>query len=412
MRKLGKGQSVVFCIPEEIQTKIYERISKPHGTEIEVAHVLAWAISETWADLRRSMPLWATQGRRFEDHKHLLEGSHTTNDQAEKFLEEEAQTVDYRYRPIPQTQQDMPQLHGWNTSNESIRRIIARCKDFDAMKFNSATLQEEQERELSPEIEEERQIERPAPMSAETHKLDPDLIRLVQTGQVPPRSRAFMPAFQALSSSSAARLVDLAQFPIELLVTADFVRTVKRPSGLSSTSYLSDSFQRPIQWVLSVMDHQNLVVLSPFEANELLPAIRQSCKVTIHLYSPRLNLAYQPLDALDLYTFGREFSSETIPRSLIVQLNLFAGQLYLRSFDEYIEMCQYLGLAFSATKNGEVVRADGFVVPAVGKWGLKDSPVNFLKVLLTKVRRDCEGVEKTHLGKVLEGALLEMNDFE
>ena len=58
------------------------------------------------------------------------------------------------------------------------------------------------------------------------------------------------------------------------------------------------------------------------------------------------------------------------------------------------------------------MRADGFLMPAVGKWGLKDSPVNFFRVLLTKVRRDCEGVEKTHLGKVLDGALLEPNDFE
>jgi len=280
------------------------------------------------------------------------------------------------------------------------------------MNFNSATLQEEQERELSPEIEEERQIERPAPMVPEAHNIDKDLKCLVQTGQIQPRSRAFLPAFRALSSSSVASLIDLAQFPVELLVTADFVRTVKRPSGPSSASYLSDSFQRPVQWVLSVLDHQNLVVLSPFEANELLPAIRQSCKVTLHLYSPRPNLGYQPLDTLDLYTLGRPFSSDSTPRSLTVQLNLFAGQLYLQSFNEYVEMCQYLGLAWSAAKDGEVVRADGFVVPAVGKWGLKDSPVNFLRVLLTKVRRDCEGVEKTHLGKVLVGALLEQSDFE
>ncbi|KAF2007622.1 hypothetical protein P154DRAFT_593169 [Amniculicola lignicola CBS 123094] len=410
MRKLGKGQSVVFCIPEEIQTKIYERNPKLQNAKIDVAHVLTWAISETWADLRRSMLVWATQGRRFEDHKHLLDGVHTSNEQAKKFLEVEAQTVDYRYRPHSHMHSHVPQLDGWDTSNENITRIIARCQDFNTMNFNSATLQEEQERELSPEIEEERQIEHPVPMMAEAHNTHKDLIRLVQTGQVRPKSRAFLPAFQALSSSSAASLIDLSQFPTELLVTADFARTVKRPSSICPA--LSDSFQRPVQWILSVLDCQNLVILSPFEVNELLPAIRQSSRVTLHLYSPRPNLGYQPLDGLDLYTLGRQFSSESTPRSLIVQLNLFAGQLYLRSFYEYVEVCRYLGLAWSVAKDGEVVRADGFVVPAVGKWGLQDSPVNFLRVLLTKVRRNCEGVGKTHLGKVLDGALLEQSDFE
>jgi hypothetical protein len=412
MRKLGKGQSVVFCIPEEIQTKIYERSSKLQNNRIEVADVLTWAISETWADLRRSMPVWATQGRRFEDHKDLLDGAHTTNEQAKKFLEDEAQSVDYRYRPGSQEQPDMPLLEGWDTSNKNIARIIDRCQDFDSMNFNSATLHEEQERELSPEIEEERQIERPAPMVPEVHNVDQDLIHLVQTGQFRSRSRAFLPAFRALSSSSVASLIDLTQFPIELLVTADFIRTVKRPSDPSSVSYLSDSFQRPVQWVLSVLDHQNLVILSPFEANELLPVIRQSCKATLHLYSPRQNLGYQPLDTLGLYTLGRPFSSGSTLRTLIVQLNLFAGQLYLASFNEYVELCQYLGLAWSVARDGEMVRADGFIVPTVGRWGLKDSPVNFLRVLLTKVRRDCEGMEKTHLGKVLDGALLEQSDFE
>lgn len=412
MRKLGKGHSVAFCIPEEIQTKIHERTSRPHGAKIEVAHVLTWAISETWADLRRSMPLWATQGRRFENHKHLLHGATTTNEQAEQFLEEEAQTIEYRYRPRSQSHLGTQRLDSWDESSENIIQIIARCRDFGSMNFDSATLQEEQERELSPEIEEERQIERPAPMVAEIHKLDRDLIRLIETGQLQPRSRAWLPAFQALSSCSAASLIDLAQLPVGLLVTADFVRTVKRPPGLPSTFYLSDSFQRPVQWILSVEEHRSLVVLSPFEANELLPAIRQSRKVTLHLYSPRSNLGYHPLDALDLYTFGQQFSPECTPRTLIVQLNLFAGQLYLRSFNEYVEMCQHLGLAWMAVKDGEVVRPDGFLLPAVGNWGLKHSPVQFFKVLVTKVRRDCGKVDKTHLGKVLDGALLEKNDFE
>lgn len=57
MRQLGKGQSVLFLIPEEIQTKIMQLQSLSSSDAIEVADVLAWAMHETCADLRKSMPL-------------------------------------------------------------------------------------------------------------------------------------------------------------------------------------------------------------------------------------------------------------------------------------------------------------------------------------------------------------------
>ena len=43
---------------------------------------------------------------------------------------------------------------------KQLPRYVSRCRDFGAMGFGSAPLSEEQERELAPEIEEERQVER------------------------------------------------------------------------------------------------------------------------------------------------------------------------------------------------------------------------------------------------------------
>jgi len=40
MRKLGKIQSVVFCIPEEIQSKIYTVTGNPTDASINVFDVL------------------------------------------------------------------------------------------------------------------------------------------------------------------------------------------------------------------------------------------------------------------------------------------------------------------------------------------------------------------------------------
>jgi len=415
MRKLGKGQSVVFCVPEEIQMKILE--VKLHGTEIDVSDVLIWTITETWEDMHRSIPLWASQGRRYEDQKDYLNGEETTVEQAMMFLENEAQSLEHRYRP--RLRKGFDATKDWDTSNKNICKIIKLCHDFEAMSFDTATLQEEQERELSPEVEEEREVQRLPAMEAEQHQLHPDLVRLVATGQFPERSDAFLPAFQALKSMSAAKRFDLMQFPNDLLVTTDFMRTVKRPKGSMSRSYVSDSYLRPVQWILSAVESYKpfasrcLVILSPLEAEKLFQKIRKSNIVTLHLYAPRSTQGYDPLDALDLYCVGREFSpsrSSTF-RSQIVQLNLFAGQLYFNCYAEYTELCKCLGVAWEATNEGEELQADGFIVPPAGDWGLKKSPVGFLKEYV-KVRRESEGIEKTHLGKVLEGGLLEKREFE
>ena len=61
-----------------------------------------------------------------------------------------------------------------------------------------------------------------------------------------------------------------------------------------------------------------------------------------------------------------------------------------------------------------VVRADGFIEPgerSSNSSKFKISPVQFLKLLLTKIRRDCGGIEKTHMGKMVDGTLLTMEDF-
>ncbi|KAJ8116579.1 hypothetical protein OPT61_g2025 [Boeremia exigua] len=415
LRKLGKGQSVVFIASQEICSKICERTDQKPDEPISVMNVLCWSISETWIDLSRSMPLWAVQGHRYETRKHLLNGSATTLSQAEEFLEDEAQTIQDRYSPsIKNTGHSLLQ----DLDNPSIRQIHTRCLEFQAMAFNSATLQEEQERELSPEIEEERQIERPPKMVAETHKISPSLDGLVRIGKLIRGSPGFVPAFQALSSTTAGAQYNLNQLPTELLVTQDFMRTVKIPAGCKKAEFVSDNYQRSVQWVLSVVDQacpdvvEHLIAISPFEANELYSTIIAHKKVTLHLFAPRFNASFAPLDELELFTIGRAFDKRSLSQSLTTQLNLFAGSLYLRSFAEYQALCDFLGLLRGTAGPDQHVFADGFIDPPSGVWDLKTSPVQFLRALLMKIRKEGEGVEKTHMGRLLGGVRLEECDFE
>jgi hypothetical protein len=421
LRKLGHGQSITFIVPEEIAIKIRELTAKSLDDSITVNDVICWSISETWHDLKRSMPLWAVQGQRFENHKHLLNGINTTKGQAEAFLEDDAQSLETRYKPRATDDNESPQHVAWDLSNENIAKIVSRCRNFEATDFGSAALSEEQERELAPEVEEERQVERPPKMQAETHIVHPDLVKLVHYGHIEGKSTTFESAFKALRSTSAAKLFDLEQsssFPTDLLVTADFMRTVKIPPCLSCATFISDSFQRPVQFILTTSSldgaetTQHAILISPFEANMLQPIIRRTNKITLHLFAPRSNGGFASLDHLMLYNVGRNFTSSSVSRSLTTQLNLFAGSLYLRSLTEYNELCDFLGLLLTPrAKPGQQVYADGFIDPPAGKWGLKQSPVPFLRALLMRVRREGESIEKTHLGKLLSGVRLEEGDF-
>ncbi|TLD10121.1 hypothetical protein PgNI_06587 [Pyricularia grisea] len=427
MRKLGKGQTVVFCIPPEIKVKILQRVHKDEEDRIELADVLHWAITETWIDIQRSIPLWAVQGRRFGHQKHLWDQSKDSNfdittmspAHAIKFQEDEAQTIEDLYRP---GERDTKPCCADACSHEGAASIVKHCAQFGEVNFDSAVLQEEQERELAPEIEQERQVERPRPAKPMTHNLDPVVVAFARTGVLPAGSKSFKPAFKSLILITAAKLIPkLSEFPQDVLVTSDFACTVELEATAKQDQYL-----RPVNWILTstggggdtsgIVKH--LVIISPFEAQALEAIVRHHAKTTLHLYAPRSTLGFASLEDLRLYPTPALPAEWSVPRHLILQLNLFAGQLYISSFADYTALCDMLGLDWEGGgKDGMVVCADGFVDPALNpgktlKHSFKHSPVGFLKVYLTKVRRDCESIEKTHMGKILNAVILRPEDFE
>jgi hypothetical protein len=434
MRKLGKGQTVVFCISPEIQTKITEceTTAANLASEITVDDVVSWSIAETIIEIRRSMPLWAVQGERFVRQQQLLQQVHHNGrtslsaSHAMKFQEDEAQSIDDRYRPHARGLQNQPLFANVSATDPTIQLISERCEEFDDLQFRSSTLQEEQERELSPEVEQERQIQRAAPASPLPHTMHKDVKMFADTGTFVADSDAYMPAFMTLQASSAAKCLPITQLvkDTKLYATADFAKTVEQLGG---ASYLSDGFQRSVQWLLTnrikatnIVDR--ILIISPREANKLYTSMRHSPGATLHLYKPRSNSGYAPLDRLDFHTVSAHAMVPTVPRALAVQLDLFAGQLYISSYEDYLEICNFLGLSpVALTKamsdSGWKLSADGFILSddqgrVGGASGLKQSPVNFFKVLMSKIRRNGDGIAKTHMGSLLEGKLFQSLDFD
>lgn len=411
MRKLGKGQTVVFCINAEVEGKIRVISSKPDQA-LMVEDVLHWAISETFTETRRAMPLWKVQGERYLRQRAIwtaISSSGMSQDRACKFLEPESQSLEDRYRPRS-LRGDTSEVKAPIGREKELRD---RCSKFDNLQYNASVLQEEQERELSPEIEQEAQIELPHMAKPAAHQIHQDVMQFISSGSIKANSPAYVPAFQALQSTTAAADFSLSQLDGAnlLLVTEDFRRTIQIANN---SSYSSDSYQRAVQWVLATRSTgtARLMIISPFEAEQLLPNIRASSKVALHLYKPRCNMNSRTFDRLDFLSIPADAKSSNIPRRLLLKLDVFAGQLYLNSYDDYLQVCALLGLATEAAKEGQVVAADGFILRNCGKARPGSSPVKFLSELMCNIRRNGQGISKTDMGYILEGKLLERSHFE
>lgn len=414
MRKLGHGQSIVFCVPEEIEHKIMQMKSQA-ASHITVSDIIKWAITETMDDTTRSIPLWVTQGLRFGKHSSVwhqrddLPGGHSS-EWAKSFLENESKSLEQRYRP---NNSRSSLLETSDDINDAFKQKVIDHR-LDMSKLHEADLQEEQERELSPEAEEERQIERPPPAAPMRHAIHANVKHLVHHGFANLKDGGFQSAFTTLDTTSAAKFVRLNQFPQRLLVTDDFAWTV-RLNFVNGDQ--SDFFQRPVNWVLtSTLRPGTVFIVSAYEVQKLLPQIRASAFVTLHLYAPRTSMSQRPLDHLALYTVP-DREAVQIPSQTSSLLNLFAGQLYMQSYEEYTKMCDLLGLAWTVADDVEI-EADGFI-PQESKTGMvvnksmfTRSPTKFLQIFMTNVRRNNESIEKTHMGKLLSGTLLGQEEFD
>jgi len=389
----------MFCGPMEVERKILHCSGKNGCDVIEISDVLEWTILETCINTKRSLPLWATQGMRYQ-RRHVAwsessdnEGEDAALEIARSLLEAEAQTLQDRYGFEGGGSDEQVLLN--NVKDESLSKretqletIRAKCREFELTSFNNATLREEQERELSPENEQERQVERPLALTPYNHSLHRDVKRFVQQGVLDRYSDAFQPAFEIFNNTSAIECLEVGSWPVHLLVTADFARTV-----CTSENQHLDSFLRPVNWVVSRKNRNTVdyVVLSPYEAHELLPSIRQHNTVTLHIYSPRVSMSVRTLEDLSFCAIPAVSNCWPHPPS-VMQLNLFAGQLYLKSYDEYLSVSRFLGLCFRPPYAQIQVACDGFISPTSRpefdavmerECPFTISPVGFLRMLIT-----------------------------
>ena len=396
MRQLGKGHSVMFFAPGEVDRRIRSLIpgGMASGGCIRVLDVLRWAMQETCEDIYQHLPYWAQQGldhhKRFTAYK---EYSSTGNSEILRsaWLQPESRTLEEMYLVAPSASTS-PEINSIPSLSERIERL-------GAMMSVDVRMAEEQEREVNHEIERERHIERPPKVQPAQHIIHGDIREFVETGKLPVSLRHISPLLAPVYMASA--LDSTTEWSPSPLATTDFITTILDDSNDTAlTEYL-----RPVNWILSSGSGKDsaVIVISPYEANALLPIIRKSKRVRLHIYAPRVTSSMRSYSDLTFYTIPDSPATPWVaPAHVRMELNLFAGQLYFDRREEYERVCVMLALSM-AHPGAEDCEIDGFVPPMYRTGGSSPFAKSKISILRTLVglRRKGMGYHRTHLGQVL-----------
>jgi hypothetical protein len=418
MRRLGNGQAVVFFAPVECDT--YIRAIMPVSDQaIQVKDILRWVMKETCDDIRHYVPHWAQQGleylRRSQGDKEFETTGHPEA-LRQTWLTPEGRRLEEMYA----TQSTSHDLMVQASKNPALQE---RLRKLGVSSLEDPQLDEEQEREISHEVERQRQIERPAKTNPKSPSITHGLEEFVVSGVLGPTTAMRRLLFPIRLPENEL----FAPWSANLLATDDFFNPVEGSIKANTTSH-----GRPVWWILSSKRSDVLVVLSPYEVNSLLPDIRRSQAVHLHIYTPKVVQDMRSFSDLRFYTIPPLPQSWKSPsRGIRSQLNLFSGQLYFDSYQEYFELCAFLGVASPESarlyKRVRVPRrSDGFVWPQnrskimcpriqaalfdFGGQSFSFSMIHSLKAHIS-LRRSGMDFTRTHVGRLLHGRQLTADDF-
>ncbi|KAL1736788.1 hypothetical protein EV714DRAFT_242226 [Schizophyllum commune] len=421
MRKLGcaGGHSVLFLASSEIESRIRDCI-KDSSKELDSSDVLEWTMHETIRQTTENGALWVNQGLNFDVRQTAWEafnGGRLNEDELiSVLLEREAHPLKDLYGPRDTTEES-------DNAGRSDRQreIFQRSERFGFAVSRSSRLLEEQERELAHEKESEREVEGAPPAKAKPHAVSPALKTLVQTGSTSLAS--FYTLYDCLDFTSVQSEVGAASTAFfrgrHILATVDFKETIELAPR---AQHEKDGFIRPVQWIVTTNAFPDvLLLISPFEADKIIADIRRSPTVRLHVYSPRVSRNMRAFDDLKfLITPSAAASSFLPPASItILELNLFACNLFLRDKDAFRQVCQLLGLHLGEIPDALKGRVgvDGFVSQQDDRDALgivaclfEKSPSAVLRALLD-LRRKGQGFLLTHIGQMLYGNEIGSDEF-
>ncbi|KAF9252833.1 hypothetical protein LCP9604111_359 [Penicillium roqueforti] len=423
LRGLEKCQSLLFLVPPEVSHNMRSILGISSDRVFTSADVLKWSMAQTCQALDNVRPLWANQGLQY--HKKIIlwdlivgqSDPSTKSKTASSIQEPEARTLSQLYAPWDEDRRGrnghkMPE---WNVNNEQVQELLKTLQSTSGHIATSAYLHEEQEREIACEVEREEQISRPPSYEPEDHNLHDDIRYFANFGKFRDKkpSKAVTLAFQGLENTSAGKENHPHLLGPRLYSTVDFNQTVK-----ISKNNVMDDFSKQVNWILSSVHSDVLIIVSQYEANELINIVRKSENVRLNIYAPRLTKPMRSFRHLDFFGVGANIPMQ--PDDAMTRcLEMFSGSLYFGSFEDYNNFRSFLGLLTDNLGGipDDAMTNEGFVKYISRRqlqWPIDspfvENPLPFLGALI-HIRTKGMGYQQSHVGTLVKAMPLSAERF-
>ncbi|KAH7093546.1 hypothetical protein FB567DRAFT_610082 [Paraphoma chrysanthemicola] len=358
LRLLGKSQSVTFFSPPEVHQSILDiRVAAKARTDVSIdsVDVVRWLLEQSCNAIDQLEPLYFSQSidylRRVQakiEHPRLLQNTHQRHGYLDVVRTKETRSLKQLYGP--KFNQHGPVLDPFAfepSLRPFVREMVQRrgfFQDDGSIDVSSSLEEVEQEREMEVELECVREVQPPVHFDAlAVKKLHPDIEHFALTGQRVKGSEAFLSMFSALGNTALGSKYGVkkpARSTGRLYVSSQFTKTVSVPEP-------NDNFIRPCHWLLWHCKLERGMLVSPEEANLLIPILRGApCDdPTCHLIIYAVPVTRQMLhfNDMDYFAIPQLPKSFQAPIWLKVELGIFSGRLYFE-WQEYEMIMRYLGM--------------------------------------------------------------------
>ena len=417
LRQLAISQSIIFFAPPEVHQSILNTRRENRKGVIDSYDVIIWLLEQTCCSIEQLQPLYVSQGleycrRRIAAQRYEDSGYSTSDikaylkilEQPEKYSLEELYAPDRKIKAAPIE----------SNANAEITAYVRRLKMLKAEVRNTgdtvqalAHQEVEQEREVAIEVETVREVKKPQHAQAcKQPSLHRDTRSFAETGRLSTGSHTCTQAFVALGHTAVGRRFGISDSAMQskLYVTQDFTKTVV----LDHSGLPREEYSRPVHWILWSMVTSTALIVSDYEANALIPALRDANPPVVHLicYAAPIAKSMVPIfDNLDFFSIPQLPCGWRAPAWLVCDLGIFAGRTYFDYDGQYGSVCEALGLPLPITGTmnllGEMpfsIREDEFA----NTKAFSPSPLLFMQDWLA-VRRKGQDFSQTMMGEICRG---------
>jgi hypothetical protein len=377
LRLLGQTQSVTFFSPVEVHQGILDRLPK----ETSVHHrptsgdVLRWVFGQTCDTMEQLEPSYFAQTLQYlQQEQARLEHPEYLQDlpSREAFLAtvriKEVLSLKQLYEPRGELHRRAvanTAIISWRPALHSIyTELVNRKKRFQdrGSAVHASALEEvkieqerEAEREVEIEVENVREVQQALLFNA--HKVKPlheDIKHFAAFGRLVPGSDAYQPMFSVLGRTTSLGRKHTVNSSMKsgLWISAEYSRTIEVYEP-------NDNYIRSSHWLLWSTIGQQALLVSPEEADQLIPAMQEQPQTSLNDGSVHLIIYAAPVtrrmlhfNQLDYYAMPVLPTDFKAPVWLRVEMGLFAGRLYLE-WDEYYQLLEYLGLDENLSQHRE-----------------------------------------------------------